>query len=93
MERSSKCAVCYSWFRALICIACVSRSLNECKTVLDSLKSRREVSYSRLSSLLVTKERAISQQCWMDLHNEKLAKLRDKLELQVEKQKHISETI
>ena len=25
------------------------------------------------------------QQCWMDLHNEKLDKLRDKLELQVEK--------
>ncbi|XP_056850646.1 uncharacterized protein LOC108827492 isoform X2 [Raphanus sativus] len=85
MERYSKCAVCYSSFHASICVSCVNRSLHECKTVLDSLKSRREVSYSRLSSLLVTKERAIVQQCWMDLHNEKLAKLRDKLELQVEK--------
>ncbi|WZZ69370.1 uncharacterized protein BNAC06G38420D [Brassica napus] len=85
MERSSKCAVCYSSFRASICVACVNRSLHECKTVLDSLKSRREVSYSRLSSLLVAKERAMIQQCWMDLHNEKLDKLRDKLELQVEK--------
>lgn len=55
MERSSKCAVCYSSFRASICVACVNRSLHECKTVLDSLKSRREVSYSRLSSLLVAK--------------------------------------
>ncbi|CAN7130574.1 unnamed protein product [Brassica rapa subsp. narinosa] len=85
MERSSKCAVCYSSFRASICVACVNRSLHECKTVLDSLKSRREVSYSRLSSLLVAKEREMIQQCWMDLHNEKLDKLRDKLELQVEK--------
>ena len=39
------------------CVNCFPTlcSLNECKTVLDSLKSRREVSYSRLSSLLVTK--------------------------------------
>lgn len=35
--------------------------------------------------MFVNQERTIIQQCWMDLNNEKLAKLRDKLELQVEK--------
>lgn len=29
--------------------------LNECKVMLDSLKSRREISYMRLSGLLITK--------------------------------------
>jgi hypothetical protein len=91
--------------------------LNEYKVKLDSLKSLREVSYFRLSGLLVTKvhcwvlsliwdsfaflvlndvlfllviftidqEKAISQRCWKELQNEKLAKLREKLQLQVEK--------
>ncbi|XP_023643880.1 uncharacterized protein LOC17895788 isoform X2 [Capsella rubella] len=85
MEKSSKCAVCHNSFRASICVACVNRSLKEYKVTLDSLKSRQEVSYLRLSGLLVAKEKAISQHCWIDLQNEKLARLREKLQLQVEK--------
>nr|BAF00846.1 hypothetical protein [Arabidopsis thaliana] len=85
MEKSTKCAVCYKSFRPSICVDCVNRGLNEYKVKLDSLKSLREVSYFRLSGLLVTKEKAISQRCWKELQNEKLAKLREKLQLQVEK--------
>ncbi|KAL1214288.1 hypothetical protein V5N11_005170 [Cardamine amara subsp. amara] len=85
MEKSNKCAVCHHSFRASICVACVNRSLNEYKVTLDSLKSRREISYLRLSRLLIRKEKEISQHCWRDLQNEKLSRLRDKLELEVEK--------
>ncbi|ESQ27328.1 hypothetical protein EUTSA_v10018451mg [Eutrema salsugineum] len=57
MDKSSKCAVCHTLFRASICVACVNRRLNEYKIMLDSLKSRREISYLRLSGLLVTKSK------------------------------------
>jgi hypothetical protein len=33
----------------------------------------------------IDQEKAISQRCWKELQNEKLAKLREKLQLQVEK--------
>ncbi|KAL1212354.1 hypothetical protein V5N11_004276 [Cardamine amara subsp. amara] len=68
MEKSSKCAV----YDHSICVACVNRSLNEYKVTLDSLKSRREISYLRLRGLLIRKDNEISQHCWMDLQNEKL---------------------
>uniref|UniRef100_A0A1J3ENF2 UV radiation resistance-associated gene protein n=1 Tax=Noccaea caerulescens TaxID=107243 RepID=A0A1J3ENF2_NOCCA len=84
MEKSCKCAVCHNSFRASICVACVNRGLNEYKVMLDSLKSRREITYLRLSGLLVTKEKEISQNCWMELQNEKLASLREKLQLERE---------
>uniref|UniRef100_A0A1J3IH31 UV radiation resistance-associated gene protein n=1 Tax=Noccaea caerulescens TaxID=107243 RepID=A0A1J3IH31_NOCCA len=84
MEKSCKCAVCHNSFRASICVACVNRGLNEYKVMLDSLKIRREISYLRLSGLLVTKEKESSQNCWMELQNEKLACLREKLQLERE---------
>ncbi|XP_010428875.1 PREDICTED: uncharacterized protein LOC104713464 isoform X1 [Camelina sativa] len=93
MEKSNKCAVCLHSFRPSICVACVNRSLNEYKLKLDSLKSRREVSYLRLSGLLITKEKAISQHCWIGVQNEKLARLREKLQLGVEKLQQSKNTL
>ncbi|CAN8234076.1 unnamed protein product [Cochlearia groenlandica] len=85
MEKASGCEVCHALNRASICVACVNLRLNEYKVKLDSLKNRKEISYLRLSGLLVTKEKVISQHCWIELRDEKLARLQGKLKLGMEK--------
>ncbi|KAJ0025820.1 hypothetical protein Pint_08273 [Pistacia integerrima] len=78
-KRSSNCAICENSNRASICAVCVNYRLNECNTLLKSLKSRRDALYSRLTEVLVAKGKADDQMNWRVLQNEKLVSLREKL--------------
>ncbi|XP_048227035.1 uncharacterized protein LOC8284790 isoform X3 [Ricinus communis] len=78
-KKSSCCAICENSNRASICTVCVNYRLNEYSTLLKSLKSRRDLLYSRLSEVLVAKGKADDQLNWRVHQNEKLANLREKL--------------
>ncbi|KAJ4832205.1 hypothetical protein Tsubulata_038874 [Turnera subulata] len=78
-KKSSCCAVCENSNRALICTICVNYRLNEYNTLLKSLKSRRDLLYSKLNDALVAKGKADDQLNWRVKQNEKLAVLREKL--------------
>ncbi|KAL5777079.1 hypothetical protein ACOSP7_010005 [Xanthoceras sorbifolium] len=80
-KRSSCCAICENSNRASICAVCVNYRLNECNTMLKSLKSRRDALYLRLSEILIAKGKADDQLNWRVLQNEKLANLRERLRL------------
>lgn len=76
---STSCAICESSNHASICTVCVNYRLNEYRNRLRSLKSRRDFLFARLSAVLVAKGKADDQTNWRVLHNDKLAKLREKL--------------
>ncbi|KAF5739707.1 hypothetical protein HS088_TW12G00917 [Tripterygium wilfordii] len=78
-KKSSCCAICDCSNRPSICAVCVNYRLNEYKTLLKSLKSRREHLYSRLNEELEAKRKADEQLRWRMLQKEKLASLREKL--------------
>ncbi|KAG8633407.1 uncharacterized protein LOC110606739 isoform X1 [Manihot esculenta] len=78
-KKSSCCSICENSNRASICAVCVNYRLNEYNTLLKSLKSRRDLLYSRLSEVLVAKGKADDQLNWRVIQNEKLANLREKL--------------
>ncbi|CAI9116383.1 OLC1v1017513C1 [Oldenlandia corymbosa var. corymbosa] len=75
------CAICESSNRASICSACVNLRLNECRNNLKSLKAERDALYAKLSEALVKKGKADDQENWLLLRKEKIAKMREKLQL------------
>ncbi|XP_052189821.1 uncharacterized protein LOC127799641 isoform X2 [Diospyros lotus] len=83
-RKPSSCAICENSNLASICTVCVNYRLNEYNITLKSLKSRRDLLYSRLSELLLAKGKADDQLSWRVLQNEKLARLREKLRLKRE---------
>ncbi|KAI7980919.1 hypothetical protein LOK49_Contig92G00011 [Camellia lanceoleosa] len=83
-RKTSSCAICDNSNLASICPVCVNYRLNEYSTTLKSLKSRRDLLYSKLSEKLVAKSKADDQLSWRVLQNEKLARLREKLRLKRE---------
>ncbi|XP_059434730.1 uncharacterized protein LOC132167720 isoform X2 [Corylus avellana] len=78
-KTSSSCAICECSNHASICAVCVNSRLTEYRILLKSLKSRRDFLYARLSEVLVAKGKADDQMNWRVLHNDKLAKLKEKL--------------
>ncbi|XP_062145957.1 uncharacterized protein LOC133853950 [Alnus glutinosa] len=78
-KTSSSCAICECSNNASICAVCVNFRLNEYRSFLKSLKSRRDFLYARLSEVLVAKGKADDQTNWRVLHNDKLVKLKEKL--------------
>ncbi|KAM2225602.1 hypothetical protein PS2_019247 [Malus domestica] len=84
MNRKSSCAICENSNLASICAVCVNYRLNEYNNSLKVLKSRRDSLYSRLTEVLVTKGKADDQINWRVLQNEKLVRLREKLQLNKE---------
>ncbi|CAI0398271.1 unnamed protein product [Linum tenue] len=78
-KRSSCCAICEHSNRASICAVCVNYRLNEFSNLLKSLKSRRDLLYSRLSEVLVAKGKADDQSNWRVQHKEKVVSLKEKL--------------
>ncbi|KAL3640767.1 hypothetical protein CASFOL_015735 [Castilleja foliolosa] len=83
-KKTSTCAVCENSNLASICHGCVNCKLNECKSNLRLLKSKRDALYSKLTQVLVAKGKADDQQSWRVLQHEKLARLRNKLQLRKE---------
>ncbi|XAR62205.1 hypothetical protein NMG60_11016873 [Bertholletia excelsa] len=83
-RKTTSCAVCENSNLASICAGCVNYRLNDYSTNLKSLKSRRDLLYSRLSEVLAAKAKADDQLDWRVLENEKLARLREKLRLKRE---------
>ncbi|CAL5414868.1 unnamed protein product [Camellia sinensis] len=83
-RKTSSCAICDNSNLASICPVCVNYRLNEYSTTLKSLKSRRDLLYSKLSEKLVAKSKADDQLSWRVLQSEKLARLREKLRLKRE---------
>ncbi|KAJ9145984.1 hypothetical protein P3X46_028307 [Hevea brasiliensis] len=78
-KKSNCCAICENSNRASICADCINHRLNEYNSLLKSLKSRRDLLYSRLREVLVAKGKADDQLNWRVIQNEKLASLREKL--------------
>ncbi|KAL8058400.1 hypothetical protein ABFX02_03G015600 [Erythranthe guttata] len=78
-RKTSSCAICETSNLASICTVCVNYRLNEYNGNLRLLKSKRDALYSKLTQVLVAKGKADDQHSWRVLHNEKLARLRDKL--------------
>ncbi|GER47897.1 DNA-directed RNA polymerase II [Striga asiatica] len=83
-RKTITCVVCESSNLASICPVCVNCRLNEYNCNLRLLKSKRDALYSRLTQVLVAKGKADDQQSWRVLQHEKLASLRDKLQLRKE---------
>lgn len=83
-RKISSCAICENYNLASICPICVNYRLNEYNTNLRLLKSKRDALYTRLSEVLVAKGKADDQHGWKVLQNEKLARLREKLQLRKE---------
>ncbi|CAA0831628.1 DNA-directed RNA polymerase II protein [Striga hermonthica] len=83
-RKTNTCVVCESSNLASICPVCVNCRLNEYNCNLRVLKSKRDALYSRLTQVLVAKGKADDQQSWRVLQHEKLASLRDKLQLRKE---------
>lgn len=78
-RKPSCCAICENSNLASICTVCVNYRLNEYNTTLKSLKTRRDLLYSKLSDVLVAKGKADDQLSWRVLQNEKLARFKEKL--------------
>ncbi|PIN07553.1 hypothetical protein CDL12_19880 [Handroanthus impetiginosus] len=83
-RKTNTCALCENSNLASICPVCVNYRLNEYSCNLRLLKSKRDVLYSKLTQVLVSKGKADDQRSWRVHHNEKLARLRDKLQLRKE---------
>ncbi|KAI8548216.1 hypothetical protein RHMOL_Rhmol07G0255900 [Rhododendron molle] len=83
-RKPSCCAICENSNLASICTVCVNYRLNEYNTTLKSLKTRRDLLYSKLSEVLVAKGKADDQLSWRVLQNEKLARFKEKLRLRRE---------
>ncbi|XP_051123770.1 uncharacterized protein LOC127246424 [Andrographis paniculata] len=79
-RKTSTCAICENSNLASICTVCVNYRLNDYSCRLRLLKSKRDALYSKLTQVLVAKGKADDQHSWRVLQNEKLAKLRDKLQ-------------
>ncbi|CAM8939736.1 unnamed protein product [Rhodiola kirilowii] len=81
VNRKTSCAFCETSNLASICSGCVNYRLNEYNTYLKSLKARREPLNRRLERLLVEKGKAAdAQRNWRVLQNEKVTRLREKLQ-------------
>ncbi|XP_038984799.1 uncharacterized protein LOC103705559 isoform X2 [Phoenix dactylifera] len=80
MERKSgSCAICENSNLASICAVCVNYRLSDRYNSLKSLKSTRDSLYSRLNEKLVEKKKTDNQFNWRLSQNEKLKKLRERL--------------
>lgn len=80
-RKATTCAICENPNLASICTVCVNYRLNEYGTSLKSLKSRRELLYSKLSEKLVEQGKADDQESWKALQREKRERLKKKLNL------------
>ncbi|OMO85749.1 UV radiation resistance protein/autophagy-related protein 14 [Corchorus capsularis] len=78
-KKASNCAICDNSNRASICSVCVNYRLNEYNSLLKSLKSRRDVLYSKLTEVLAAKGKADDQLNWKISRSEKLTNLKEKL--------------
>ncbi|XP_073106632.1 uncharacterized protein [Elaeis guineensis] len=78
-RKSSNCAICENSNLASICAACVNYGLGDYYNSLKSLRSTRDSLYSRLNEKLVEKRKADDQFNWRLSQNEKLEKLRERL--------------
>ncbi|EHA8589078.1 hypothetical protein COCNU_scaffold007924G000010 [Cocos nucifera] len=78
-KSSSNCAICENSNLASICAACVNYRLGDYYNSLKSLRSTRDSLYSRLNEKLVEKRKADDQFNWRLSQNEKLKKLRERL--------------
>ncbi|GJS93664.1 UV radiation resistance protein/autophagy-related protein 14 [Tanacetum coccineum] len=81
---SSSCGICENSNLASYCTLCVNQRLNLYRTNLTTLKTRRDVLYSKLSHALVAKSKADDQLSWKELQHEKLAALLEKLHFRKE---------
>ncbi|KAF9593214.1 hypothetical protein IFM89_020709 [Coptis chinensis] len=80
-RKSAKCSLCEKSNLASICAVCVDSRLIEYKNSLKSLRNVRDSCYSRLTAQLVAKSKADDQLSWRVHQNQKLSKLREKLNL------------
>ncbi|XP_022768271.1 uncharacterized protein LOC111312349 [Durio zibethinus] len=78
-KKASNCAICDNSNRASICAVCVNYRLIEYNSWLKSLKTRRDLLYSKLAEVLAAKGKADDQLNWKIRQNEKLANLKEKL--------------
>ncbi|OIW16585.1 hypothetical protein TanjilG_02791 [Lupinus angustifolius] len=78
-RKTSSCKICENSNIASICSICVNYRLNEYNTSLKLRRDRRDSLYSNLSEVLVLKGKVDDQSNWRVLHQEKLARLREKL--------------
>ncbi|CAN4116347.1 unnamed protein product [Withania somnifera] len=83
-RKTGCCGICENSNLPSICTFCVNYRLNEYITVLKSLKGRREALCGQLSEVLLAKGKADDQLSWRVPRNEKLARLREKLQQQQE---------
>lgn len=83
-RKTSCCGICENSNLPSICSLCVNYRLNEYSTVLKSLKGRREALCGQLSEVLLAKGKVDDQLSWRVPRNEKLARLREKLQQQKE---------
>ncbi|CAN4122198.1 unnamed protein product [Withania somnifera] len=83
-RKTSCCGICDNSNLPSICTLCVNYRLNEYSTVLKSLKGRREALCGQLSEVLLAKGKVDDQLSWRVPRNEKLARLREKLQQQKE---------
>lgn len=79
-RKASACAICEKSNLTAICSVCVNYRLNAYNCNLKALKNKRDALYSKLTQVLVAKGKADDQHSWRVLQNEKLARLRDKLQ-------------
>ncbi|XP_060198771.1 uncharacterized protein LOC132627443 isoform X1 [Lycium barbarum] len=78
-RKTSCCDICENSKLPSICTLCVNYRLNEYRTVLKSLKAKRDALCGQLSEVLLAKGKADDQISWRVPRNEKLARLRERL--------------
>ncbi|XP_059279859.1 uncharacterized protein LOC132033790 isoform X3 [Lycium ferocissimum] len=79
-RKTSCCDICENSNLPSICTLCVNYRLNEYRTVLKSLKAKRDALCGQLSEVLLAKGKADDQISWRVPRNEKLARLRERLQ-------------
>lgn len=76
---SSSCVFCENPNLASICASCVNYRVNEYNTSLKYLQNKRNLLYRKLEAKLLAKKKLDDQRNWRMLQNEKIAKLRERL--------------
>lgn len=83
-KTNPNCAICDKSNLPSICAVCVNFRLNAYGSNLKALKNRRDALYKRLSEVLLAKSEADDQKSWILAQNEKLARMREKLQYRQE---------
>ncbi|KAJ6848658.1 uncharacterized protein M6B38_275575 [Iris pallida] len=81
---TTSCAICENPNLASVCASCVNYRLNEHSTSLKSLKMVRNSLHQKIERKLEAKKKMDEQVEWRVLQNEKIAKLKERLQLSEE---------